>query len=78
MPSKLESLLKSRKFWALIIALGSILSGYLSGNMAAAPAIQAAIAALAAYMVGTGLESQSAAQIRPDVPAVRTIASPKR
>ena len=61
-----------------IVALGSILSGYLSGNMAAAPAIQAAIAALAAYMVGTGLESQSAAQIRPDVPAVRTIASPKR
>ena len=72
MPAKLQALLTSRKFWALIIALIAALSGYLTGSLAAPAAIQAAVAALMAYMIGTGLESPPAA-ITPPEKTVRTI-----
>ena len=57
MPTKLTALLQSRKFWALIASLAAILTGYLSGQMPAPAAIQSAIAALAAYMISTGLDN---------------------
>ena len=54
---KLKALLASRKFWALVAALVTIGCGYFTGTVTAPVAIQSAVAALAAYMVGTGLET---------------------
>jgi hypothetical protein len=54
--SKLELLMRSRKFWALIAGVAAIVTGYLAGGLPMDQAIQALIAALAAYMVGTGLD----------------------
>lgn len=62
MPAKLLQLLQSRKFWALITALASIVLGVIYGGMPVSQAVQAAIAALAAYMIGTGLDSTSLVQ----------------
>jgi hypothetical protein len=55
--SKIELLLRSRKFWALIAGVAAIVTGYLAGGLKIDEAIQAFIAALAAYMIGTGLDS---------------------
>ena len=57
MSTKLKALLQSRKFWALIASLAAIITGYLSGGLTVSVAVQSAIAALAAYMVGTGLDN---------------------
>ena len=73
MPAKLTALLQSRKFWALIASLAAITTGYLSGQMQAAPAIQSAIAALAAYMIGTGLDSSNQPPALPAENPVKTI-----
>ena len=57
---KFRALMRSRKFWALIAAVAVIVSGYMAGGLRMDEAIQAMIAALAAYMVGTGLDSSPA------------------
>ena len=47
--------LKSRKFWiALLGAALPILAGYLSGDLALEPAIQASSAVLCTYLLGQG------------------------
>lgn len=58
--SKFRALMRSRKFWALIAAVAAIVSGYMAGGLKMDVAIQAMIAALAAYMIGTGLDSSPA------------------
>jgi hypothetical protein len=64
MDPKLKAVLRSRKFWALLAATAAITLGYLGNSMSMAEAIQAEIAALAAYMIGTGLDNgQPPAQI---------------
>ncbi len=57
---KLKSLLKSRKFWALIAAIAIIASGYFAGGVDAGSAVNQAIAAIAAYMIATGIEDAGA------------------
>ena len=54
---KLKRLLQSRKFWALIASLVAIGSAVYTGTMPAEQAIQAVVAALAAYSIGTGLDN---------------------
>lgn len=48
--------LHSRKFWALVIALLAIVAGYATQQLDAWQAIQAAVAALAAYSTGVAIE----------------------
>ncbi len=48
--------LHSRKFWALILALLAIVAGFATGQLDAWQAIQAAVAALAAYSTGVAIE----------------------
>lgn len=63
MKKKLADLLQSRKFWALVASLASIAAGMLASganHLAAPDAIKLAVAALAAYKVGTGLDSKAA------------------
>lgn len=48
--------LHSRKFWALVIALLAIVAGYATQQLDAWQAIQAAVAALAAYSTGIAIE----------------------
>lgn len=57
MNDKLKALLQSRKFWALIVALVGVGTAAYTGKMVTADAINAAVAALMAYMVGTGLDN---------------------
>lgn len=54
---KLKSLLQSRKFWALVIALSGIWTSVYVGALPVPDAINASVAALAGYMVGTGLDN---------------------
>ena len=54
--TQLMLLLRSRKFWALVIALVGVTAGYAVGEVSAWQAIQAAVAALAAYSTGVALE----------------------
>jgi len=65
MDPKLKALLKSRKFWALIAATATIVSGYLANGISMAEAIQAEIAAMAGYMIGTGLDNPAPVQSIP-------------
>jgi len=57
MDNKFLSLFKSRKFWALVIALVGIWTSVYVGALPVTDAINASVAALAGYMVGTGLDS---------------------
>ncbi len=54
---KLKSLFQSRKFWALVIALSGIWTSVYVGALPVPDAINASVAALAGYMVGTGLDN---------------------
>jgi len=54
---KLKALFKSRKFWALIGSLIAVAAGYFSGNVNVFDSLQLAVAAFAAYSIGTGLDS---------------------
>ena len=56
LPRKMVQVLQSRKFWALIASLAAIITGLAERGINTNQAIQAAIAALAAYMIGTGLD----------------------
>ena len=55
--SKLIKILRSRKFWALVVALTGVAAGYYSGGVDAFQSLQLAIGAVSAYMIGTGIES---------------------
>jgi len=48
--------LHSRKFWALVLALLTIIAGYATQQLDAWQAIQTAVAALAAYSTGVAIE----------------------
>ncbi len=54
---KVYRLLQSRKFWALVVALVAISAGYSTGQVDTWQAVQASVAALSAYAIGTGLDS---------------------
>lgn len=53
---KLTALLHSRKFWALVAALVGCAAGMALGEIDPWQALQAAIAALAAFMTGVAIE----------------------
>ena len=55
---QVKGVLRSRKFWATVAALAAIWTAYYTAPtvMTLDKAIQATVAALAAYAVGTGLE----------------------
>ena len=50
------SLLKSRKFWALVLALVGIVAAFAQGGISEWQAVQAAVVALAAYSTGVAIE----------------------
>lgn len=52
----LKALFTSRKFWALIGALVTILAGYSTGEMTVWQAVQYTVAALMAFSTGIALE----------------------
>ena len=54
---KLKSVLASRKFWALVASLAATGAALASKQVTGAQALAAAVAALSAYKVGTGIES---------------------
>ena len=54
---KLKSLLQSRKFWALVMALATTGISVYNGAVSADQGLIAAIGSLAAYMIGTGLDN---------------------
>jgi len=62
METKWTKLFRSRKFWALVIALIGIISGHYSGGVDSFKSLQLAIGAVSAYMIGTGIEASGEAQ----------------
>jgi hypothetical protein len=54
---KVQQVLKSRKFWVLMASLVVVAQSFFTGNINDWQAIQAIVAAGAAYSVGTGIES---------------------
>ncbi len=56
---KLQCMLVSRKFWAAIISLVAITGAWNAGAMTTQDAANAAVAALAAYSIATGIEDSS-------------------
>jgi hypothetical protein len=59
MDNKFTQLFKSRKFWALVISLTGIWTAVYVGSLTVPDAINASVAALAAYSVSTGIEDSS-------------------
>ena len=55
--AKLKQIMQSRKFWVMISGLVAIAAAFSSGSIDEWQAIQAIVAAGAAYSVGTGIES---------------------
>ena len=53
---KLKALLASRKFWALVTALVTTIGAYLTAQIDIWQMIQAIVAALAAFSLGTAIE----------------------
>ena len=55
---QVQGVLRSRKFWALVASVAAIWTMYFAtpGSLTPAQAVQATVAALAAYAIGTGLE----------------------
>lgn len=54
--TKVKVLLQSRKFWALILALATIGVSIYTKAVLPTEGLLAAIGAMSAYMVGTGLD----------------------
>ena len=54
--NKFLALFKSRKFWALVLALIAAMAAYMTGEVDVWQALQAAIAALAVYSTGVAIE----------------------
>jgi len=65
---KIKSVLQSRKFWALVASLVGLGCGIYSGALTPVQAAPLAVAALAAYSIGTGIED-SAPPTPPAAPA---------
>ena len=59
---KLQCMLVSRKFWAAIISLVAIAGAWNAGAMTTQDAANAAVAALAAYSIATGIEDSAPQQ----------------
>lgn len=57
---KVIRLFQSRKFWALIVSLTAIWTAVYMGAMTVPEAINATVAALAAFSIGTGIEDAKA------------------
>ena len=55
--TKIWELLKSRKFWALVAAVVAVAASLATGEITELQALQLAVQALMAYIVGTGIES---------------------
>lgn len=55
--TKLKYLLGSRKWWACIAAIAAAVTAALTGETSWAVAVNLIVGALAAYMVGTGLDN---------------------
>ncbi len=55
-PKNFWDILKSRKFWVLVLALLGTVAAYATGQIDAWQAIQAAVVALAAYSTGVAIE----------------------
>ena len=53
---KLGYLVRSRKFWALVVALIATAGAYATGQVDVWQALQAVIAALAVYSTGVAIE----------------------
>lgn len=62
---KVKALFKSRKFWALIAALLATTGALLTQQIDVWQALQAAIAALAAYSTGVAIEDNGTNQRYP-------------
>jgi len=56
---KIKAILQSRKFWTLIASLVAIAASYSQNQLTDWQAIQASIAAMAAYSVGTAIEASA-------------------
>ena len=54
---KVRAVLKSRKFWVLIASLIAIAQSFVQDNIDDFQALQLITASLAAYSLGTGIES---------------------
>lgn len=54
---KIKEVLSSRKFWALVVALVTVASAFAQGGISEWQAVQAAVAALAAYSTGVAIEA---------------------
>jgi hypothetical protein len=59
---KLQRVLQSRKFWALLMAIAVVAAGYFTGRVDTWQSIQAIIAALAVYSTGVAIEDNGYAQ----------------
>jgi len=55
--AKIKQVLQSRKFWALVASLVAAGFGIYNGALTAEQGTTLIIAALAAYSIGTGLDS---------------------
>lgn len=56
---QIKMILRSRKFWVLVTALVGTLAAYLTTEISAWQALQAALAALAVYSTGVAIEGNS-------------------
>jgi hypothetical protein len=63
---KLQKLLKSRKFWVLAAAVVTAAGAHATGQIDGWQAVQAIVAALAAYSVSIGLVDAGAEAARRD------------
>ncbi len=57
---KVRAILQSRKFWVLVIAIVGILAALATGKIGTWEAVQAFVAALAAYSTGIAIEDAGA------------------
>lgn len=58
--TKLTGLLKSRKFWALVVAVVAVAQSRALGQITDWQSVQALVAALSAYSLGTAIEDHGA------------------
>jgi|6_EtaG_2_1085325.scaffolds.fasta_scaffold06100_3 hypothetical protein len=56
---KIKAILQSRKFWTLVASLVAIAASYFQSQITDWQAVQAVVAAGAAYSVGTAIEASA-------------------
>lgn len=66
--SKLLTLLQSRKFWSLVVALVSLGVAYQTGQMPLPQVELGVVGALSGYAIATGIEDNGQAQARATPP----------